>query len=219
VKGRYTSSPKEIWDVILAHSPQRERFFSLNDAVSTFAVGLSEFKSHYPYGFLVPIVKDIYDNTLISTVQSILKECKHLGISVTVDHIATRKVKKNIKIIRKRNYNYHPEKVIIGRSVTSDIILDNEDVSRTHAYIYCDIERNECYLVDNGSSNGTFLNKKKITPRTPSILSDNDEIAFAREARVVYFSSAGFYNFLQSLTVKEDKVIGPPGIPATKRST
>jgi hypothetical protein len=218
VKGRYTSSPREIWDIILTHSPHRERYFTVNDVVSTFVVDLSEFKSHYPYGFLVPILKDLYDNTLIAIIQNVLKECRSLGISLTADHIAARKVKKNIRIIRKRNYSYYPEKIIIGRSVTSDIVFDNEDVSRTHAYIYCDIEKNECYLVDNGSSNGTFLNKKKIAPGQPSILSDNDEIAFSHEARVIYFSPAGFYNFLQTMAAKEDKVIGSSGISATKES-
>jgi len=216
-KGRYTSSPKEIWDIILTHSPHRERYFTLNDAVLAFAVDISEFKSHYPYGFLVPIVKDLYDNTVITTIQTVLKECRHLGISLTVDHIATRKVKKNVKIIRKRNYNYHPEKIIIGRSVTSDIVFDNEDVSRTHAYIYFDIEKDEGYLIDNGSSNGTFLNKKRIASGQPSILSDNDEIAFGRETRVIYFSSAGFYSFLRTMAVKEDTVIGSSGISATKK--
>jgi hypothetical protein len=217
-KGRYTGSPKEIWDIILANSPHRERYFTLNDAVVTFAVDISEFRSHYPYGFLVPIVKDLYDNTLITTIQSVLNECRYLGISLTVDHIATRKVKKNIKIIRKRNYNYHPEKIIIGRSVTSDIVFDNEDVSRTHAYMYFDIEKDEVYLIDNGSSNGTFLNKKRLTSGQPSRLSDNDEIAFGREARVIYFSPGGFYGFLQTMAVKQNTVVGSSGISAGKKS-
>jgi len=205
MKGRYTSSPKEIWDIILTQSPHRERYFTLNDAVSIFAVDLAEFKSHYPYGFLVPILKDIYDNTLIAVIKNVLDECRNLGISLTADHIVARKVKKNIRIIRKRNYNYRPDMIIIGRSVTSDIVFDNEDVSRTHAYIYCDIQNNEYYLVDNGSSNGTFLNKKKMTPGQPSILSDNDEITFGPQARVIYFSPAGFYNFLKTMVVREDK--------------
>jgi pSer/pThr/pTyr-binding forkhead associated (FHA) protein len=218
VKGRYTSSPREIWDVILMHSPLRERYFTLNDAVSTFAVEISEFKSHYPYGFLAPIEKDIYDNTLIATIQSVLNECRHLGISLAAENIVARKVKKNIRIIRKRNYNYHPEKIIIGRSVMSDIVFDNEDVSRTHAYIYCDIEKDECYLVDNESSNGTFVNKKKIAPGKPSILSHNDEITFGRQARVIYMSAAGCYNFLRRMALEEDKVAGPSGISAAKKS-
>jgi FHA domain/PilZ domain len=218
VKGRYTSSPKEIWDIILTQSPHRERYFTLNDAVSTFAVDLTEFKSNYPYGFFVPILKDLYDNTLIAVIKNVLDECRNLGISLTEDHIAARKVKKNIRIIRKRNYNYHPEKIIIGRSVTSDIVFDNEDVSRTHAYVYCDMEKNECYLVDNGSANGTFLNKKRITPNQPSILSDNDEITFGPQARVIYFSPAGFYNFLQTMAAKEDKSIGSSRISATQES-
>ena len=218
VKGRYTSSPKEIWDVILTHSPHRERYFTINDAVATFAVKISEFKSLYPYGFLVPIVKDIYDNTLIATIQSVSKQCRHLGISLTADHISTRKVRKSIRIIRKRNYNYHPEKIIVGRSVTSDIVFDNEDVSRTHAYIYFDIEKDECYLVDTGSVNGTFLNKKRIASGHLSILSDNDEITFAQQAKVIYFSAAGFYNVLRTMAVKEDEVMGSSGISATKKS-
>jgi len=215
-KGRYTTSPKEIWDIILTHSPHREKYFSMDDTVSAFAVDIAEFKSHYPHGFLVPIVRDIYDNTLIASIRNVLKECRHLGISLTTDHLVMRKVRKNIRIIRKRNYNYHPEKIIIGRSVTSDIVFDNEDVSRMHAYIYFDIEKDECYLIDNGSSNGTFLNKKKITPNQPSKLSDNDQIAFGLESRVIYFSPAGFYNFLHTMALKYDEVTGSSGISISK---
>jgi len=217
-KGRYTSSPKEIWDIILTHSPHRERYLTLSDAVSTFSVGISEFKKRYPHGFLVPILKDIYDNTLIATIQSVLKECKDLGIALTSDHIAMKRVKKNIRTIRKRNYNYHPEKIIIGRSVTSDIVFDNEDVSRTHAYMYFDIANNEGYLVDNDSSNGTVLNKNRITPRQPVILSDNDEIVFGREARVIYFSPAGFYNFLHTMATTNEEFTASSRVPVGKSS-
>jgi hypothetical protein len=217
-KGRYTRSPKEIWDIILTHSPHRERYLTLSDAVSTFAVDVSEFKKHYPHGFLVPIVKDIYDNTLIATIQTVLKECKSLGIALTADHIAMRRVKKNIRIIRKRNYNYYPEKVIIGRSVTSDIVFDDEDVSRTHAYIYFDIANNEGYLVDNDSSNGTFLNKKRLTSGQPAVLSDNDEIAFGREAKVIYFCAAGFYNLLHTMAATNEEFAGSSRVPVGKSS-
>jgi hypothetical protein len=217
-KGRYTSSPKEIWDIILTHSPHRERYLTLSDAVSTYSVDISEFKKRYPHGFLVPIVRDIFDNTLISTIHNVLNECKKLGISLTTEHIAMRRVKKNIRIIRKRNYNYHPEKILIGRSVTSDIVFDNEDVSRTHAYIYSDIINNEIYLVDNDSSNGSFLNRKRIIPHQPSILSDNDEIAFGREARVIYFSPTGFHNLLHTMATTTEESTGSSRAPVDTRS-
>jgi pSer/pThr/pTyr-binding forkhead associated (FHA) protein len=176
-------------------------------------VEISEFKKHYPHGFLVPRVQNIFDNTLISTIRNALRECKKLGVAFTTDNILVKKIKANIRIIRKRSYDYHQEKIIIGRSGTSDIVFDHDDVSRNHAYIYCDIMNNKVYLIDNDSSNGTFINGEKITPRQPSILSDNDEIAFGRKARVIYLSPVGFYNLLHTMAATNEEAAGSSGVP------
>jgi len=63
-------------------------------------------------------------------------------------------------------------KITIGRSSYNDIVIDDETVSREHSYII--IEGNSYKIGDMGSTNGTFLNDKKVT--SPKVLKDGDKI-------------------------------------------
>lgn len=62
----------------------------------------------------------------------------------------------------------------IGRTPPNDIIVAHPKVSRSHAMIRM-LEAGEYYLVDVGSTNGTFLNGKRVV--TPMRLKDRDVIA------------------------------------------
>jgi adenylate cyclase len=65
--------------------------------------------------------------------------------------------------------------IIIGRSPDSDIQLDDSSASLTHALI--DKENGDFILRDLGSTNGTFLNKKRVTE---SELKSGDVIMIGR---------------------------------------
>lgn len=62
--------------------------------------------------------------------------------------------------------------ITIGRTSKSDVELDNPSISRDHALVENENGRN--YLTDTGSTNGTWVNGKKITKRTQ--ITDKDEI-------------------------------------------
>lgn len=63
----------------------------------------------------------------------------------------------------------------IGRDTTNAIPLPNDtNTSRRHATLQ--MSGTDCMVVDNGSSNGTFVNGVKITPQTPSPIRPGDEI-------------------------------------------
>ena len=64
----------------------------------------------------------------------------------------------------------------IGRSPKSTIVLDSEKVSRRHAIINVQ-NVGEFWLIDLGSSNGTFLNHRRL--HQPVRLSDHDQIVIA----------------------------------------
>src|ERR1700745_2550804 len=61
----------------------------------------------------------------------------------------------------------------IGRTTANTIVLESPKVSRRHALIHLQ-NIGELWLIDFGSSNGTFLNKRRI--HHPIRLSDGDQI-------------------------------------------
>jgi adenylate cyclase len=66
----------------------------------------------------------------------------------------------------------------LGRTAASTIMLDSPKVSRRHALIHLQ-NIGELWLIDFGSSNGTFLNKQRI--HHPVRLSDGDQITIGDE--------------------------------------
>lgn len=62
----------------------------------------------------------------------------------------------------------------IGRSRTCSVVLEEEGVSRVHARIV--VEGNEARIVDNGSTNGSFVNGHKLASDERPVLRDGDRI-------------------------------------------
>ena len=62
-----------------------------------------------------------------------------------------------------------------------------EGVSRQHAKIYQ--EGNYLFVEDAGSTNGTFLNNRRLTPHLPSPLRDGDTLRLGRLELLVKFDS------------------------------
>ena len=74
----------------------------------------------------------------------------------------------------------------MGRAPGNDIVLTGDKVSRRHAQIQRQ-HGNEFWLVDLGSSNGTFLNGRKVTQ--PVLLTDTDQIEIG-QFRVLFRQSS-----------------------------
>jgi hypothetical protein len=78
---------------------------------------------------------------------------------------------------------FHPagERTLIGRSPDCDIFLDDVTVSRRHAVL---VERDSKFFIeDEGSLNGTFLNRRRIESAE---LSDDDEVQVGKY-RLTFF--------------------------------
>jgi len=69
------------------------------------------------------------------------------------------------------------EKVSIGRNQKNDIQIDNPAVSSSHAVIRKIM--NTYYMEDLGSTNGTFVNEKKISKYE---LLDGDEVIIGKHS-------------------------------------
>ncbi|HET9958129.1 MAG TPA: FHA domain-containing protein [Polyangiaceae bacterium] len=74
-----------------------------------------------------------------------------------------------------------PGTLLIGRSGTADLVLDDALVSRRHARIHADAWG--ASVEDCGSINGVFLNSRRITQREP--LQDGDKIQIGTQVLVL----------------------------------
>ncbi|PIS10426.1 MAG: GGDEF domain-containing protein, partial [Bdellovibrio sp. CG10_big_fil_rev_8_21_14_0_10_47_8] len=64
--------------------------------------------------------------------------------------------------------------IIIGRSVESQVFIDDKSVSRAHARI--NVVASEVVILDLGSSNKTVVNGESLEAMTPRKLKNNDQI-------------------------------------------
>lgn len=81
-----------------------------------------------------------------------------------------------------RMYRISKDEIVLGRGIQSDILVDDDGVSRYHAKIVARGE--ERWLVDNDSTNGTFLNGSKVKEQK---LREGDKIQMGR-ATVLKFT-------------------------------
>jgi len=63
---------------------------------------------------------------------------------------------------------------IIGRGEDCSLVVDAENVSRRHAKIV--VTRGKAAIEDLGSTNGTFVNRERVTASTP--IKNGDEVSF-----------------------------------------
>src|SRR4051812_39895560 len=73
-----------------------------------------------------------------------------------------------------RSYPLQGETMVLGRQNDSAICLAGKNVSRHHAQI---LRRGADYLIEDlASSNGTYLNGRRLPPYAPQPLSDDDQL-------------------------------------------
>lgn len=73
-----------------------------------------------------------------------------------------------------RQYPLHPGNNTIGRMSGNDIVILDPSASRYHAQVVYEAERESITAQDLGSTNGTFLNRDRLT--TPRAMKANDVI-------------------------------------------
>ncbi len=71
-----------------------------------------------------------------------------------------------------------PSEVVIGRDESAQICLQKSVISKQHAQLIFDSNSN-IFVIDLGSSNGTFLNDRKIEQGVPYQIRTTDELKFA----------------------------------------
>lgn len=82
-----------------------------------------------------------------------------------------------------QQWTMEKDNIIIGRDDVSDIVIPERKISRKHVRIQR--QGNDFFIHDLGSSNGTWLNGKKI--EGINSLFDGDEINLAGETSLRFF--------------------------------
>jgi len=95
--------------------------------------------------------------------------------------------------------------IFVGRAPVNDIVLADPSISRSHFRLIPIPGTNYHRLADMFSTNGTYLNGKKIDPFEKHQVDDHDEISFGTEYQLAYYSPGAFYEMLIGLKDNESK--------------
>ena len=96
----------------------------------------------------------------------------------------------------------------IGRDKHSDIVVPELTVSRNHAMIRC-LGEGDFYLIDSGSSNGSFVNKQRVV--APKLLKNGDIITVG-QADIVFEELSKDVDLIDSVSMLETIVHDAPVI-------
>jgi hypothetical protein len=86
---------------------------------------------------------------------------------------------------RGQEWNLNKDVITVGRDISNDIVINDQQVSRRHARFERQ-EKNPLHFVveDLGSSNGTFVNKERLTK--PIALKHGDSIELGETITLIY---------------------------------
>ena len=90
--------------------------------------------------------------------------------------------------------------VVIGRGRGCDVVVEDDSISTRHAEFTLEVDEEEdekVFLVaDLGSSNGTFLDGKRLAPHTPRPIEDSMRLRLGPVVKLQFFTAPAFHLFL-----------------------
>ena len=101
-------------------------------------------------------------------------------------------LKFNDKILK--TIEFDKNEITMGRNAENDIVIENLAVSKLHARIMK--QDGAYYIEDLNSTNGTYLNKIRITKKD---LKNNDIISVGKHSLEIHFVKKGDINTIQHI--------------------
>jgi hypothetical protein len=100
--------------------------------------------------------------------------------------------------IQKRAGANSDKDVTLGRSRDNDVWINDAEVSKHHAKLLVGAN-GAVQISDIGSTNGTFLNAKRIDNNVPCALKTYDSVQFGRAGKLQFLDAASFFDYLTVL--------------------
>jgi hypothetical protein len=104
--------------------------------------------------------------------------------------------------VRKRSVCPYTNLICIGRTENNDIVFHHNTISKFHAYIIKKPGEDRYEISDAGSSNGIWINNRRLKAHKGQLLSNIDRIQFGPCIQVVYLTKRGFHDYLQQASMR-----------------
>ena len=196
----FVRSFKHLEPVSVPDVSGKARYKSLAFYLSSLVdAPLGELTSAHPNGFLVEKTERFFDNNVMFQFSTDVVEDQDVMEQLNQGVNDRELLGARVLEIKKRKNIASPDMITIGRSPENDIVLYNRLVSKYHAFLDLGSSDGAIFLVDNYSTNGTFVNNIELSATGNYQLAEGDEISFGPETKVVYFSPKLFHNLLSGL--------------------
>jgi hypothetical protein len=173
----------------------RIRDLSMSDDVTVWInlsadVPREEFARRYPFAFLVS------EGSVGAPAQ---RAFKTMVGNVSSGQSPASDKPPRVWAVVKSERNRFPHMITMGRADNNDIVLEPLSVSKFHAYFALDAKKNEYSITDAESKFGTFVADKKLHPSSPHPLASGDVVQIGKEARLTFYRSEEFYEYVKIL--------------------
>ncbi len=108
------------------------------------------------------------------------------------------------------------DQILIGSAPENDISIPDSSLSKNHGHFV--FKDSECYVVDQGSTNGSFINGSRLEPNTPSLLKGGDVLTLGRLS-FTYYDALSFAKLLAVQAMARGRGRRTPRTPGSARLT
>lgn len=102
-------------------------------------------------------------------------------------------------------------KLLVGRSPSAEVSIPDQQVSSKHAELA--LQGGRWVVTDTGSTNGTFLEGKRVPPHAAQPLTDTLPVRFGPDAAFMFLTAASFLPIFRRMQDRQGKEEAPrPGV-------